>query len=102
MEERVRQCCRSWKDGYCRFSHDVKGWGCRLLTFLPDEAPKSEHDRGLLFSKVYRAAKEIGVLECPHYNELDIDRALSNSKMMAEMVHLNSPGRADLLSEEFL
>jgi hypothetical protein len=100
MEERVKQCCKTWHDGHCRLCQDIKGWGCRLLTFLPDEAPVSDHDKGLLFSKVYRSAKSIGVLDCPHYDELDIDRAVEDDEMMRQMVLLNAPLRADLLSDE--
>lgn len=69
------------------------------MSFLPDKQPKSEHDKGRLFAKVYTAAKSLGVLDCPYYDELDIDRALQNNEMMREMVFLNQPLRADLLSE---
>lgn len=101
MEERVRQCSEQWYEGKCRLCHDIKGWGCRLLPFLPDERPMSEHDKGRLFAKVYTAAKEIGVLDCPHYDELDIDRAVQSREMMRQMVLLNPLVRAGLLSDNF-
>lgn len=101
MEGRVRQCFGSWHEGKCRLCHDVKGWGCRLLTFLPDEVPITEHEKACLFVKVYGAAERMGVLQCPKYNELDIDRALENSIELHQMVLLNQPTRADLLSEKF-
>ena len=102
MEERVRQCSESWHDGKCCLCHDLKGWGCKLITFLPDEVPNSEHDKGRLFAKVYTAAKAIGVLECPHYNELTIDRTLDDTQQLAQMVNISNATRAELLSEEFL
>lgn len=102
MEERVRKCSASWHEGYCCLCHDVKGWGCKLLTFLPDEQPRSEHDKGRLFSKVYTAAKAIGVLDCPHFDELTIDRTLEDAPQLRQMVLLNSQVRADLLSDEIL
>jgi hypothetical protein len=40
--------------------------------------PTTDKEKAKLFSKVYREAKEKGVLECPHYRSLFIDEVLEN------------------------
>ncbi len=55
-----------------------KGWGCRFLTTPIDKLPTTDKEKAKLFSKVYREAKEKGVLECPHYRSLFIDEVLEN------------------------
>lgn len=101
MRMMVNRCCESWYKDKCRLSDELKGWGCRLLTCLPDEMPMSTHDKAILFSKVYSLAVNTGVTTCPHFCELDIDKSLNDDEMLSQMVLLNQPLRADLLSEQF-
>lgn len=61
---------------YCQLSPTCKGWGCRFLTTPIEEIPVTEQDKAKLFSKVYREAKQKGVLECPHYRSMFIDEVL--------------------------
>ena len=63
---------------YCQLTPTCKGWGCRFLGTPIDRLPTTDKDKAKLFSKVYREAKEKGVLECPHYRSLFIDEVLDN------------------------
>lgn len=63
---------------HCQLSPTCKGWGCRFLTTPIEEIPVTIQEKAKLFSKVYREAKEKGVLECPHYRSLFIDEVLDN------------------------
>lgn len=63
---------------HCRLSRSTKGWGCRFLSTPIDYFPETEKDKARLFSKVYREAKNKGVLECPHYRSIFIDEVLDN------------------------
>ncbi|WP_317338406.1 hypothetical protein [Phocaeicola coprocola] len=63
---------------HCQLSPTCKGWGCRFLTTPIEEIPVTDHDKAKLFSKVYREAKQKGVLECPHYRSMFIDEVLEN------------------------
>lgn len=100
MNEQVRECCAGWYDGKCRLTDDVHGWGCRLMTCLPDAMPKTEHDRKALFHRVYTFAQENGILECPHYREEVIDKAIDDPSQLREIVAVKHPSRTDLLSEK--
>lgn len=64
--------------GHCQLSPTCKGWGCRFLITPIEEIPVTDHDKAKLFSKVYREAKQKGVLECPHYRSVFIDEVLEN------------------------
>lgn len=63
---------------HCQLSPTCKGWGCRFLTTPIEEIPVTDRDKAKLFSKVYREAKQKGVLECPHYRSMFIDEVLEN------------------------
>ena len=63
---------------YCQLTPTCKGWGCRFLGTPIDRLPTTDKEKAKLFSKVYREAKEKGVLECPHYRPLFIDEVLDN------------------------
>lgn len=63
---------------YCQLTPTCKGWGCRFLGTPIDKIPTTDKEKAKLFSKVYREAKEKGVLECPHYRSLFIDEVLDN------------------------
>lgn len=63
---------------HCQLSPTCKGWGCRFLTTPIEELPVTERDKAKLSSKVYREAKQKGVLECPHYRSMFIDEVLEN------------------------
>lgn len=64
--------------GHCQLSPTCKGWGCRFLITPIEEIPVTDKDKAKLFSKVYREAKQKGVLECPHYRSMFIDEVLEN------------------------
>ena len=99
MAELVRKCSCSWEGGKCRLSSALEGWGCKLLTCMPESQPKTDKEKAKLFAKVYRYAESVGVLECPHYDETAIDRTLDDAPQLASMIHLGCPGRAELLSD---
>lgn len=100
MKQMIKNCSDSWHVGKCRLSKELKGWGCKLLTCLPDDVPTSMQDKAALFCRVYSYAENSGVTSCSHFCESDIDDALEDREMLAQMVLLNQPLRADLLSEE--
>lgn len=62
----------------CQLTPTCKGWGCQFLGTPIDRLPTTDKEKAKLFSKVYREAKEKGVLECPHYRSLFIDEVLDN------------------------
>ncbi len=101
MKELVRKCCSNWRDGQCRLSAALEGWGCRLLTCMPEEVPHTEREKAKLFSSVYKYAESVGVLECPHYDEHTIDRTLENEEELSQMVELECPTQTDLLSDYY-
>ena len=79
MIQKVYDCSCQWKNqDYCRLSPSCKGWGCRFLTTPIEEIPVTIQEKAKLFSKVYREAKQKGVLECPHYRSIFIDEVLAN------------------------
>lgn len=102
MKGLVRKCCSNWEDGKCRLSDAVEGWGCRLLTCMPENVPHTDKEKARLFSRVYKYAEEVGVLECPHYDEHTIDKTLENEPQLQQMVELGSPSQTDLLSDFYL
>jgi hypothetical protein len=48
------------------------------LTTPIEEIPATIQEKAKLFSRVYREAKQKGVLECPHYRSIFIDEVLAN------------------------
>lgn len=79
MNSEIHACSNKYiLDTYCQLSPTCKGWGCRFLTTPIEELPVTERDKAKLFSKVYREAKQKGVLECPHYRSMFIDEVLEN------------------------
>ena len=77
MNNELELCAKSRKSSdHCRLSPGCKGWGCRLLATSIEELPTTEKERAVLFSRVYREAKKKGVIECPFFNSLQIDRFL--------------------------
>ena len=78
MIQKVYDCSCQWKNQkHCRLSLSCKGWGCRFLVTPIEELPVTEREKAKLFSKVYREAKQKGVLECPHYRSIFIDEVLA-------------------------
>lgn len=65
-------------ESHCQLSPTCKGWGCRFLTTPIEEIPVTDREKAKLFSKVYREAKQKGVLECPHYRSIFIDEVLNS------------------------
>ncbi|MCD8091808.1 MAG: hypothetical protein LUF01_02835 [Bacteroides sp.] len=79
MKNRIHNCYSHWESpNDCSLTPTCKGWGCRFLATPIDEIPTTDKEKAKLFSKVYREAKEKGVLECPHYRSLFIDEVLEN------------------------
>ena len=79
MNQIITDCSCQWeKANHCSLTPTCKGWGCRFLTTPIEEIPVTDKEKAKLFSKVYREAKEKGVLECPHYRSLFIDEVLEN------------------------
>lgn len=79
MNNIITDCSCQWKnDSHCSLTPTCKGWGCRFLGTPIDRLPTTDKEKAKLFSKVYREAKEKGVLECPHYRSLFIDEVLDN------------------------
>lgn len=74
MNNNVLNCIISnTHTNHCQLSPTCKGWGCRFLTTPIEEIPVTVQEKAKLFSKVYREAKQKGVLECPHYRSMFID-----------------------------
>ena len=67
MTELVRKCSCRWEGGKCRLSSALEGWGCKLLTCMPETVPHTDKEKAKLFAEVYQYADKVGVLECPHY-----------------------------------
>ena len=79
MNQIITECSCQWKTPtHCSLTPTCKGWGCRFLATPIDKLPTTDKEKAKLFSKVYREAKEKGVLECPHYRSLFIDEVLEN------------------------
>lgn len=86
MRTVIQHCYKHRTDEtYCSLSSTCKGWGCKFLaTEIPlvDEElyaiPIEEINKPKIFAKVYKEAKEKGVLECPAYRSLFIDEVLEN------------------------
>lgn len=79
MYKAITNCIINWDSPtYCQLSPTCKGWGCRFLTTPIEETPVTVQEKAELFSKVYREAKQKGVLECPHYRSIFIDEVLGN------------------------
>lgn len=88
----VKECCDRYNGGqWCRFSTEIKGWGCRFLLVVPDRLPRTKKERGLLFSKVYAQAEKSGILQCPHFNESAIDEVVEDNKALSDMMNVCSP-----------
>lgn len=79
MKQTISNCSSQWRvDTHCQLSPTCKGWGCRFLSTSIEEIPATDKEKAKLFSKVYREAKQKGVLECPHYRSIFIDEVLEN------------------------
>lgn len=79
MIQSIYDCSCQWKNqDYCQLSPSCKGWGCRFLSTPIEEIPATIQEKAKLFSRVYREAKQKGVLECPHYRSIFIDEVLAN------------------------
>lgn len=89
MHSNINDCCRL-RTGpeWCALTADCIGWGCRLLTVVPETLPSSENERAKLFSRVYRTAEQIGVLTCPHFREINLDRVVEDEKMLSQIKKL--------------
>lgn len=79
MNRNINECANQWTSPtHCQLTPTCKGWGCRFLATPIEEIPATDKEKAKLFSKVYREAKEKGVLECPHYRSLFIDEVLED------------------------
>lgn len=88
----VQECgTRNNGSDRCRFSPDIKGWGCRFLLMVPDRLPKNKKERGLLFSHVYSQAEKSGVIKCPFFKESIIDEVVEDNEALSAMMKVCSP-----------
>lgn len=89
IEKNIINKCSIYRsnESYCSLTPTCKGWGCRFLSTPIDKIPTADKEKAKLFSKVYREAKEKGVLECPHYRSLFIDEVLENIDKSNIMIH---------------
>lgn len=91
MNLTINHCSLHHTDAsYCSLTPTCKGWGCKFLGTPINEVPVTEKEKAKLFSKVYREAKEKGILECPHYRSIFIDEVLEN-------LHLSKRKREQIL-----
>ena len=89
MRSNISECARlRTGPGWCMLSQDCDGWGCRLLTIVPETLPSSTEERARLFSRVYRTAEDIGVLACPYFRERDLDRRVEDDNLLASIKKL--------------
>lgn len=73
-------------EDWCRYSPSCKGWGCRLLMEVPESVPRTKLQRANLFTRIYRAADYSGVLECPFFNEANIDAVIDDKKALSDLI----------------
>ena len=79
MKQLIDACSQEkTSEQHCSLTPTCRGWGCWLLSTPINEIPVTEKEKAKLFSAVYREAKQKGVLECPHYKSLFIDKVLEN------------------------
>lgn len=79
MNDKIKICSSTYYNNYhCQLSSTCKGWGCRFLTTPIEKIPVTDQEKAKLFSKVYREAKQKGVLECPYYRSMFIDEVLDS------------------------
>lgn len=87
MFSNVNDCCRLRNgSAWCRLTEECPGWGCRLLTVIPDSVPATTQERGRLFSRVYRLAEQLGVLSCPHFDERQLDSMVEDDSLLLSMI----------------
>lgn len=87
MHLNIADCCRLRTDSeWCGLNSECKGWGCRLLTVVPTNIPKDDDERGALFSKVFRTAERIGVLQCPFFHEEELDSLVENEEHLLNIM----------------
>ncbi|GEM_PF-5676389 len=86
MCSNINDCCRL-RTGpeWCRLTNECPGWGCRLLTIIPDSIPTTTNERAKLFSRVYRLAERIGVLSCPNFKERALDSMVEDDSLLLSM-----------------
>lgn len=97
MDSKIKKCydCRTGSR-YCGLTRTNKGWGCKFLT---TEIPMVDNELNViqsetinkpkLFAQVYREAKEKGILECPAYRSIFIDKMLDNLSKLYPSISLN-------------
>ncbi len=74
----INCACNRTNEQHCQLTPSVKGWGCKFLSTPIDHVNMTEKEKAQLFSKVYREAKQKGVIDCPHYRSIFIDEVLEN------------------------
>lgn len=68
--------------GYCNSFRNCRGWGCRLLRFVPATLPRTEMEKAEVFSAVYSRAEQLGVIHCKNFNPLRIDEVLDDDEQL--------------------
>ncbi|MBQ7361497.1 MAG: hypothetical protein IJW68_03280 [Bacteroidaceae bacterium] len=101
MKDHIFECSRKRdSETWCHISDGCVGWGCRLLLCVPDKIPADEKERASLFSKAYALAERNGILDCPYFDELAIDRAVEDDSVLNAICQQNRTIQTVLLSEE--
>lgn len=73
---------------HCSSFEQCKGWGCRLLKYIPDSLPKSEREKAKIFSAVYSQAENLGVIHCKNFNSLRIEEVLDDEDQLRLIIEL--------------
>lgn len=76
--------CFSECDGpdHCKSFDHCRGWGCRLLQYVPATFPRTEMEKAEVFSAVYSRAEKLGVIHCKNFNPLRIDEVLDDDDQL--------------------
>lgn len=84
---KAEQCFSNCTDKeYCKSFPTCKGWGCRLLNFIPKQMPTTEYERAKIFSAVYSKAEQLGVIQCKNFNPLRIDEVLEDDYQLRKIL----------------
>lgn len=67
---------------YCNSFDHCRGWGCRLLRYVPASFPRTEMEKAEIFSAVYSKAEQLGVIHCKNFNPLRIDEVLDDDAQL--------------------
>lgn len=73
---------------YCFSFGELRGWGCRLLKFVPESLPTTEREKAKVFSAVYSRAEQLGVIHCKNFDSLRIEEVLDDDAQLRAIIEL--------------